>query len=154
MLFLRLSKIFRPSSMPSTMLEKSSLRRIMSADSLATSEPVIPIAMPMSAFLMAGESLTPSPVTATICPCSWLPFTMISFWAGVVLANTISFLVSHVFSFLPFSDSGSPSSSYMASVSILPVMTTASAFLNASYQSVIQSSSMTSSTVLPLIILT
>ncbi len=56
--------------MPMTMLEKSSLRRIMSAASLATSEPVMPMAIPMSAFLMAGESLTPSPVTATIFPWS------------------------------------------------------------------------------------
>jgi hypothetical protein len=39
----------------------------MSAEFLATSDPD-PIAIPMSAFLIAGESFTPSPVTATICP--------------------------------------------------------------------------------------
>ena len=65
MVFLMLSKILRPSSIPSTIAEKSSLSRIISAASFATSEPVIPIAIPISAFLMAGESFTPSPVTAT-----------------------------------------------------------------------------------------
>jgi hypothetical protein len=33
---------------------------MMSAASLATSEPMMPIATPMSAFLSAGESFTPS----------------------------------------------------------------------------------------------
>jgi hypothetical protein len=65
-LFLRLSNIFLPSSIPMTMLEKSSFNKIISAASFATSDPVIPIATPISAFLIAGESLTPSPVTATI----------------------------------------------------------------------------------------
>jgi hypothetical protein len=55
------------------------LRRIISAASFATSDPVIPIAIPMSAFLIAGESLTPSPVTATIWPFFWQPLTIISF---------------------------------------------------------------------------
>jgi hypothetical protein len=64
--FLRLSNNFLPSSIPITMEEKSSSRRIISAASLATSDPVIPIETPISAFLIAGESLTPSPVTATI----------------------------------------------------------------------------------------
>jgi len=44
----------------------------------------------MSAFLSAGESLTPSPVTATMAPCRWHPSTMISFCWGDVRANTIS----------------------------------------------------------------
>ena len=42
--------------------------RTMSAASLATSVPLQPMATPMSACLSAGASLTPSPVTATICP--------------------------------------------------------------------------------------
>ena len=42
--------------------------KIMSAASLDTSEPAIPMATPMSAFLRAGESLTPSPVTPTTLP--------------------------------------------------------------------------------------
>lgn len=41
----------------------------MSAACLETSEPEMPMAIPMSAFLRAGESFTPSPVTATIAPC-------------------------------------------------------------------------------------
>lgn len=40
----------------------------MSAACLETSEPAIPMAMPMSAFFSAGESFTPSPVTATMAP--------------------------------------------------------------------------------------
>jgi len=64
--FLRLSKIFLPSSIPKIIAEKSSFSKIMSAESFATSDPAIPIAIPMSACLIAGESLTPSPVTATI----------------------------------------------------------------------------------------
>jgi hypothetical protein len=47
------------------MEQKLSSSKIMSAAFLATSDPD-PIATPMSAFLIAGESLTPSPVTATI----------------------------------------------------------------------------------------
>ena len=40
----------------------------MTAACLETSVPVMPIAMPMSAFLRAGASLTPSPVMATTWP--------------------------------------------------------------------------------------
>lgn len=82
----------------------------MSAASLATSVPVIPIETPISAFLIAGESLTPSPVTATTYPALWQPFTIISFCAGEVLAKTICPFESHFYSFLPCSDSGRPSS--------------------------------------------
>jgi hypothetical protein len=39
----------------------------MSAAFLATSLP-LPIAIPISAYLIAGESFTPSPVTATMYP--------------------------------------------------------------------------------------
>jgi len=66
--FLRLSKIFLPSSTPSTIDEKSSFRRIISAASLVTSAPVIPIEIPISACFIAGLSFTPSPVTPTIYP--------------------------------------------------------------------------------------
>ena len=48
------------------------------------------INLPISAFFRAGESFTPSPVTATIWPWRWQPSTMISFCWGEVLANTIS----------------------------------------------------------------
>jgi hypothetical protein len=47
-------------------LKLSSIRS-KSAAFLATSEPE-PIAIPILAFFIAGESLTPSPVTATIWP--------------------------------------------------------------------------------------
>lgn len=57
-----------PSSTPVTMEAKLSSKRIMSAACLDTSEPAIPMATPMSAFFRAGESFTPSPVTATIAP--------------------------------------------------------------------------------------
>lgn len=63
-----LSNIFLPSSTPAIIEEKSSSNNIMSAESLATSEPVIPIAIPISAYFIAGESFTPSPVTATMYP--------------------------------------------------------------------------------------
>lgn len=59
---------FSPSSTPVTMEAKLSSRRIMSAACLDTSEPEIPMATPMSAFFSAGESFTPSPVTATMAP--------------------------------------------------------------------------------------
>jgi len=71
------------------MEEKSSFSKIMSAASLVTSEPEIPIEIPMSPCLMAGESLTPSPVTPTTFPIAWQALTMSNFWAGVVLAKTI-----------------------------------------------------------------
>lgn len=63
--FFKLSKIFRPSSMPTTIEAKLSSNRIMSAASWDTSVPAMPMAMPMLAFRRAGASFTPSPVTAT-----------------------------------------------------------------------------------------
>ena len=50
------------------MVAKSSSARTMSAASFDTSVPVMPMAMPMSAFFSAGASLTPSPVMATTAP--------------------------------------------------------------------------------------
>ena len=50
------------------MVLNSSLTRIMSAASLQTSVPDLPIAIPMSAALSATESFTPSPVIPTIRP--------------------------------------------------------------------------------------
>jgi len=49
---------------PSTIELKLSSSKSMSAAFLAISEPE-PMAIPTSAFLIAAESLTPSPVTAT-----------------------------------------------------------------------------------------
>ena len=62
---MRLSKTPRPSSTAASMEAKSSSVSTMSAASLATSVPVMPMATPMSACLRAGASLTPSPVMAT-----------------------------------------------------------------------------------------
>jgi hypothetical protein len=44
---------------------KSSSIKIISAASLVTSDPEIFIEIPISPYLIAGESLTPSPVTPT-----------------------------------------------------------------------------------------
>ncbi|KYN03184.1 hypothetical protein ALC62_06051 [Cyphomyrmex costatus] len=99
MLDLRLSNIRRPSSMPVTIVAKLSSSSIKSATCLLTSDPdnhnhsrspVMPIAIPMSAFLRAGESLTPSPVTAVIRCNRWQLSTICNFCTGDVLANTIS----------------------------------------------------------------
>ena len=77
-----LTKISLPSSTPLTMVAKSSSMMIMSAASLDTSVPAMPMATlcnvdiwceeakrpkthPMSAFFKAGELFTLSPVTAT-----------------------------------------------------------------------------------------
>ena len=64
--FFKLSKIRRPSSHPVTIDAKLSSSKIMSAACFDTSDPEIPMATPISAFFKAGESFTPSPVTATI----------------------------------------------------------------------------------------
>jgi hypothetical protein len=85
---------------------------MISAAFYATALPP-PIAIPMSAFLIAGESLTPSPVTATIWPDLWQASTIRSFYEGVVLANTTSALLTQSIKNLPFSGSAS-SSSYSA----------------------------------------
>mmetsp|Transcript_8199 Transcript_8199/g.20311 ORF Transcript_8199/g.20311 Transcript_8199/m.20311 type:complete len:287 (-) Transcript_8199:1623-2483(-) len=58
----------RPSSMAETIVAKLSSARIMSAASLATSVPEIPMAIPIEACLRAGASLTPSPVMAGTSP--------------------------------------------------------------------------------------
>ena len=60
-----LEKIARPSSTAATIEAKLSSASTMSAASLETSVPVMPIATPMSAVFRAGASLTPSPVIAT-----------------------------------------------------------------------------------------
>lgn len=60
----------------------------MADASLATSVPQIPIANPTSAFLRAGASLVPSPVTATIFPLSFKPVTKQYLSSGLDLAKT------------------------------------------------------------------
>ena len=80
--FLMLSKMPRPSSTAATIEAKLSSVRVIAAASLVTSVPVMPIATPMSAFLSAGASLTPSPVMATTWPLLWKAVTTRSLWAG------------------------------------------------------------------------
>ena len=77
-----LPKMPRPSSTAATMEAKLSSVRVMAAASLLTSVPVMPMATPMSAFLSAGASLTPSPVMATMCPLLLQGETTRSLWAG------------------------------------------------------------------------
>ncbi len=63
----RLSNTPRPSSTAALIVAKLSSVRTMSAASLETSVPLMPMATPMSACFSAGASLTPSPVMATTC---------------------------------------------------------------------------------------
>ena len=76
------------SSAALTIVEKLSSVRTITAASLVTSVPVIPIAIPMSAFFSAGASLTPSPVIATMCPCLLSTSTSRTLCSGVTLAIT------------------------------------------------------------------
>lgn len=58
--------MFLPHKTALTMELKLSSKSTIELDYLATSVPVFPIAKPISAFLNAGASFVPSPVTATI----------------------------------------------------------------------------------------
>src|SRR3989304_6281885 len=69
---------------------KLSSASTMSAASFATSVPAIPIATPMSAFISAGASFTPSPVTATTCPIRWSADTARSLCSGATRARITS----------------------------------------------------------------
>mmetsp|Transcript_7525 Transcript_7525/g.961 ORF Transcript_7525/g.961 Transcript_7525/m.961 type:complete len:157 (-) Transcript_7525:2289-2759(-) len=68
MYFLMLSYMFLPHLTATTIDAKLSSSRIISATSLDSLVPWIPMANPISAFFNAGASLVPSPVTATTCP--------------------------------------------------------------------------------------
>ena len=88
----------RPSLIAVTIVEKLSSARTMLAASLLTSVPVIPMAIPMSAFLSAGASFTPSPVTATISFSSFNKVTILSLCSGLTRANIMfSFLFERFF---------------------------------------------------------
>eukprot|EP01139_Manchomonas_bermudensis_P000618 Amastigsp_a683_8.p3 type:complete len:275 gc:universal Amastigsp_a683_8:2603-1779(-) len=76
------SKVTRPCSTAATIELKSSLRRTTSAALIVRSVPAIPIAMPTLACLMAGASLTPSPVMAAMCPRALNAITRASLFAG------------------------------------------------------------------------
>jgi hypothetical protein len=62
----------------------------MSDALLATSVPEIPIEKPTLAFIRAGASFVPSPVTATIPSQVWIPVTRIYLSSGDDLARTRS----------------------------------------------------------------
>ncbi|KAH3659767.1 hypothetical protein OGATHE_005812 [Ogataea polymorpha] len=86
--FWMLLKMPFPSLMACKMVLKSSSVKTMSAASLATSVPFLPMAIPISASLSAGASFTPSPVMATMSPRICNARTMDTLCSGVVLANT------------------------------------------------------------------
>mmetsp|Transcript_31670 Transcript_31670/g.77642 ORF Transcript_31670/g.77642 Transcript_31670/m.77642 type:complete len:215 (+) Transcript_31670:3243-3887(+) len=91
---------------------------------LATSVPCMPIAKPTSAFLSAGASLVPSPVTATVClmgPAveAWMPETSMNLSRGVERARTRS--VGQMRSNSAWLIS--PSASATLSLKVLPSMT-------------------------------
>lgn len=75
---------------------KLSFNKMISAASFATYVPVIPMANPTSAFLSAGASLVPSPVTATTSPLSLSPVTKAYLSSGRDLASTFKFFISFV----------------------------------------------------------
>src|SRR4029453_14744699 len=70
------------------MVAKLSSVRIMTAASLDTSVPVMPMATPMSAALRAGASFTPSPVMATTFPARLSSRTRRSLSSGATRATT------------------------------------------------------------------
>ena len=80
------AKIARPSSTAATIEAKLSSASTMSAASFDTSVPVMPMAMPMSAFFNAGASFTPSPVIATTAPFRRNASTMRSLCSGLTRA--------------------------------------------------------------------
>ncbi len=86
--FRMFSKITLPSSTALTMLLKLSSVRIMSAVSLVTSVPAIPMAIPTSASFRAGASFAPSPVMATMCPCLLRASTILYLCSGETRAKT------------------------------------------------------------------
>ena len=70
------------------MVAKLSSVRIITAASFDTSVPVMPMATPMSAFLRAGASFTPSPVIATMLLCCWREWTRRILSSGATRATT------------------------------------------------------------------
>ena len=84
--------MFLPHMHALTIEAKLSSNRMMSQAALDTSVPYIPIANPTSAFFRAGASLVPSPVTATISPCSLSAVTSKYLSSGLERASTLSFL--------------------------------------------------------------
>lgn len=86
--------MFLPHKTALTIEVKLSFNKIISAAYFATSVPVIPIAKPTSAFLRAGASFVPSPVTATTYPLSLNPVTNAYLSSGLDLARTLNVSLS------------------------------------------------------------
>ena len=66
----------------------------MSEESFATSVPLIPMAIPISADFKAGESFTPSPVIAGTSPILFRDCIILSLSNGDTRANTVVFLTA------------------------------------------------------------
>lgn len=90
--FLTLSYTLRPYRRATTIELKLSSKRMMSEADCATCVPVMPMEKPTSAFLKAGASLVPSPVTATTPWYACIPVTKIRLSMGDDLARTLSCL--------------------------------------------------------------
>ena len=86
--FLILLNRLRPSITAFLMVMKLSSTRIISAASLATSVPPMPMATPMSAAFREGASLTPSPVMEQILPWDWNACTICTLFSGDTRAKT------------------------------------------------------------------
>ena len=113
-----LSKIFLPHFIAWTIELKLSSKIIISAASLATSVPVLPIANPTSALDKAEASFVPSPVTATTLSNSLRPSTKAYLSMALALAITFKLLIiswkvsiSCILSFFNFLDNSSSSKS-------------------------------------------
>ena len=76
----------RPTVTAFTIVAKLSSVNIISAASFETSDPVIPIAIPISACFNAGASLTPSPLIPMIFPFACHAFTIRILCSGATRA--------------------------------------------------------------------
>lgn len=86
--------MFLPQSTAFTIDVKLSFNKMISAAYLATYVPVMPMANPTSAFLSAGASFVPSPVTATTSPRYLSPVTKAYLSSGLDLAKTLKLFLS------------------------------------------------------------
>ena len=113
-----LSYILLPSSTAETMVAKLSSASTMSATPLVTSVPVMPMPMPISAFLMEGASLTPSPVMAVTLPFFCHILTMRTLCSGCTLAYTVICSISFSNSASDISLSSAPVMAFLPSESM------------------------------------
>ncbi len=109
--------MFLPHITALTIESKLSSSKIIAEASLATYVPLIPIANPTSAFLRAGASLVPSPVTATTFPLSLSPVTRayLSYGRDRAKTNKLGYILSNSSSFKTVSTLTSSSFSYLFS---------------------------------------